>query len=71
MMDQVATYTLLTDLLWPRPYLYFQCDFTWDMAVEADCIAWCLWKQEQAAQKGKGKGKGQPADDAPPQTFEV
>ena len=50
---------------------YFQCDFTWEMAVEADCIAWRLWKHEQAAQKGYGKGKGQPVVDAPPQTFEV
>ncbi len=42
------------------------------MAVEADCIAWRLWKQEQAAQKGEGKGKGQPDDNAMiPQTFEV
>ena len=41
------------------------------MAVEADCIAWRLWRQEQAAQKGHGKGKGQPDDEAPPQTFEV
>ena len=50
---------------------YFQCDFSWDMAVEADCIAWRLWKEEQAAQKGKGKGKGQPVVDTTMQTFEV
>ena len=48
-----------------------QLSFTWETAVEADCIAWRLWKHEQAAQKGYGKGKGQPVVDAPPQTFEV
>ena len=51
---------------------YFQCDFSWEMAVEADRIAWRLWKEEQAAQKGKGKGKGQPEVNATIlQTFEV
>ena len=37
---------------------YFQRDFSWEMAQEADCIAWRLWRAEQAAQAGKGKGKG-------------
>ena len=41
------------------------------MAVEVDCLAWRLWKREQAAQKEQGKGKGQPVADAEPQTFEV
>ena len=51
---------------------YFQRDFSWEMAQEADCIAWRLWRAEQAAQKGKGKGKGQPEVNATiPQTFEV
>ena len=51
---------------------YFQRDFSWEMAKEADCIAWRLWKAEQAAQTGKGKGKGQPEVNATiPQTFEV
>ena len=43
---------------------YFDCDFTWEMAVEADKIA---YRMEQSARKGKGKGKGQPES----QTFEV
>ena len=51
---------------------YFQRDFSWEMAKEADCIAWRLWKAEHAAQTGKGKGKGQPEVNATiPQTFEV
>ena len=51
---------------------YFQRDFSWEMAQEADCIAWRLWQDEQAAQKGKGKGKGRPENTAAvPQTFEV
>ena len=41
---------------------YFNCDFTWDMAVEADRLAFRL---EQSERKGKGKGKPEP------QTFEV
>ena len=43
---------------------YFDCDFTWEMAVEADKIA---YRMEQSARKGKGKGKGQPES----QRFEV
>ena len=43
---------------------YFNCDFTWDMAVEADRLAFRL---EQSERKGKSKGKGKPAS----QTFEV
>ena len=51
---------------------YFQRDFSWEKAQEADCIAWRLWKAEQAAQTGKGKGKGQPEVNATiPQTFEA
>ena len=41
---------------------YFNCDFDWDMAVEADRLA---FRQEQLERKGKGSGKpGQ-------QTFDV
>ena len=36
---------------------YFNCDFTWDMAVEADRLAFRL---EQSERKGKSKGKGKP-----------
>ena len=50
---------------------YFQCDFTWEMAVEADISAWRLWKAEQAAQKGKGTRKGQPVVDTQPTSFDV
>ena len=52
--------------------LYFGRDFSWEMAQEADCIAWNLHKAEQAAQRNKGKGKGQPDSTAAvPQTFDV
>ena len=49
---------------------YFGRDFTWEMAQEADCIAWRLHRAEQAAQR-KGKGTGQPETDARSQTFDV
>ena len=57
-----------------KPSIWVTCyfDFSWEMAQEADCIAWRLWQDEQAAQKGKGKGKGRPGNAATiPQTFEV
>ena len=41
---------------------YFNCDFSWEMAVEADRLAFRL---EQSKRKGKGSGK------PGPQTFEV
>ena len=41
---------------------YFNCNFTWEMAVEADRLAFRL---EQSERKGKGSGK------PGPQTFEV
>ena len=50
---------------------YFQCDFTWEMAIEADVSAWRLWKEEQATQKGKGTRKGQPVIDAQPTSYDV
>ena len=50
---------------------YFQCDFTWEMAIEADVSAWRLWKEEQAARRGKGTRKGQPVDSAQPTTYDV
>ena len=50
---------------------YFQCDFTWEMAIEADQSAWRLWKAEQAAQKGQGTRKGQPVHDAQPTSYDV
>ena len=50
---------------------YFGRNFTWEMAQEADCIAWRLHQAEKAAQRNKGKGKGQPDTDARPQTFDV
>ena len=65
------------DIQWRRScdrmsQLYFQRDFSWEMAQEADCIAWRLHKAEQAAQRNKGKGKGQPDNTAAvPQTFDV
>ena len=41
---------------------YFDCDFTWEMAIEADRLA---FEQERLERKGKGSGKpGQ-------QTFDV
>ena len=65
------------DIQWRRScdrmsQLYFQRDFSWEMAQEADCIAWRLHKAEQAAQRSKGKRKGQPDNTATgPQTFDV
>ena len=45
-----------------RSRQYFDCDFTWEMAIEADRLA---FRQEQSERKGKGSGKpGQ-------QTFDV
>ena len=64
------------DLTWRQScdrmsQLYFGCDFSRKMAHEADCIAWRLWQDEQAAQR-KGKSKGRPENAATgSQTFDV
>ena len=50
---------------------YFGRDFTWEMAQEADCIAWRLHRAEQAAQR-KNKSKGQPGSAATgSQSFDI
>ena len=55
---------MMSTTFFARTMQYFNCDFTWDMAVEADKLAFRL---EQSERKGKSKGKGKPE----PQTFEV
>ena len=44
---------------------YFNCDFTWEMAIEADRLA---FQQEQLERKGKGTGKHKGSTQ---QTFDI
>ncbi len=44
---------------------YFNCDFTWEMAIEADRLG---FQQEQLERKGKGTGKPKGSTQ---QTFDV